>query len=100
MRQKWGKKVSRSKEARNEMEEKQEVRKVRRIFTPEQKFERCLVLGSDSASILAGVRVRPPVLLIGVNDRSHTLDGRQQAPQDHKAHPLELARILLHVQRR
>jgi len=28
-----------SKEARNDMEEKQEVRKVRRIFTPEQKFE-------------------------------------------------------------
>src|SRR6266540_152294 len=39
MRQKRGKKVSRSKEARNDMEEKQEVRKVRRIFTPEQKFE-------------------------------------------------------------
>jgi transposase-like protein len=39
MRQKWGKKVSRSKEARNEMEEKQEARKVRRILTPEQKFE-------------------------------------------------------------
>jgi hypothetical protein len=38
MRQKWGKKVSRSKEERNDMEEKQEVRKVRRIFTPEQKF--------------------------------------------------------------
>ena len=39
MRQKWGKQVSRSKEARNEMEEKQEVRKVRRIFSSEQKFE-------------------------------------------------------------
>ena len=39
MRQKWGKEVSRSKKARNDMEEKQEVRKVRRIFTPEQKFE-------------------------------------------------------------
>src|SRR6059058_2326951 len=39
MRQKRGKKVSRSKEARNDMEEKREVRKVRRIFTPEQKFE-------------------------------------------------------------
>jgi transposase-like protein len=39
MRQKWDKKVSRSKEERNDMEEKQEARKVRRIFTPEQKFE-------------------------------------------------------------
>jgi transposase-like protein len=39
MRQKWGKEVSRSKKARNDMEERQEVRKVRRIFTPEQKFE-------------------------------------------------------------
>jgi transposase-like protein len=39
MRQKRGKKVSRSEKARNDMEEKQEVRKVRRIFTPEQKFE-------------------------------------------------------------
>src|SRR6266478_6140707 len=39
MRQKWGKKVSRFKEERNDMEEKQEATKVRRIFTPEQKFE-------------------------------------------------------------
>ena len=39
MRQKWGKKVSRSKEERNDMEEKQEAKKVRRKFTPEQKFE-------------------------------------------------------------
>jgi hypothetical protein len=39
MRQKWGKKVSRSKKERNDMEEKQEGRKVRRKFTPEQKFE-------------------------------------------------------------
>ena len=31
--------MSRSKEERNDMEEKREVRKVRRIFTPEQKFE-------------------------------------------------------------
>src|SRR6266542_21096 len=39
MRQKWGKEVSRSEEARNDMEEAQEVKKVRRLFTPEQKFE-------------------------------------------------------------
>jgi transposase-like protein len=39
MRQNWGKKVSRSKEERDDMEEKQEARKVRRQFTPEQKFE-------------------------------------------------------------
>jgi transposase-like protein len=39
MRQKRGKEVSRSKEARNDMEERQEAKKVRRIFTPEQKFE-------------------------------------------------------------
>ena len=31
--------MSRSEEARNDMEEAQEVKKVRRIFTPEQKFE-------------------------------------------------------------
>jgi hypothetical protein len=57
MRQKWGKKVSRSKEARNEMEEKQEARKVRRILTPEQKFEilkdidRCKTIKKDWRSI-------------------------------------------------
>jgi hypothetical protein len=34
-----GKEVSRYKKARNDMEEGQEVKKVRRIFTPEQKFE-------------------------------------------------------------
>src|SRR5512145_367666 len=39
MRQNWGKKVSRSKEEGNDMEEKQEAKKVRRKFTPEQKFE-------------------------------------------------------------
>jgi hypothetical protein len=39
MRQKWDKKVSHSKEERNDMEEKQEAKKVRWIFTPEQKFE-------------------------------------------------------------
>src|SRR3972149_4899810 len=39
MRQKWGKKVRRIKEARNEMEENQEAKTVRRIFTPDQKFE-------------------------------------------------------------
>ena len=39
MREKWGKKVSRSKEARNDMEEMEEGKKVRRIFTAEQKFE-------------------------------------------------------------
>ena len=39
MRQNWGKKVSRSEEEGNDMEEKQEARKVRRKFTPEQKFE-------------------------------------------------------------
>ena len=39
MRQKWGKEVSRSKEEENDMEGKMEEKKVRRIFTPEQKFE-------------------------------------------------------------
>jgi transposase-like protein len=39
MRQKWGKKVSRSKEERNDMEGKTEQKKARRLFTPEQKFE-------------------------------------------------------------
>ena len=39
MRQKWGRKVSRSKEAWNEMEEQQEGKKVRWMFSPEQKFE-------------------------------------------------------------
>ena len=39
MRQKWDNKVSRSKEDRNDMEEKQEAKKVRWIFTPEQKFQ-------------------------------------------------------------
>jgi transposase-like protein len=36
---KLGKEVSRSKEKGNDMEEKQEAKKVRRKFTPEQKFE-------------------------------------------------------------
>ena len=31
--------MSRSKKARNDMEEKQEVRTVRRMFNPEQKFD-------------------------------------------------------------
>jgi hypothetical protein len=39
MRQNRGKKVCRSKEEGNDMEENQEARKVRRKFTPEQKFE-------------------------------------------------------------
>src|SRR6266568_3229957 len=39
MRQKWGKKVRRSEEERNEMDGKMGERKVRRTFTPEQKFE-------------------------------------------------------------
>jgi hypothetical protein len=39
MLQKWGKKVSPSKEPRNDMEDKQEAKTVRRIFTPEQKLE-------------------------------------------------------------
>ena len=39
MRQKWGKEVSRSKEEENDMEGKMEEKRVRRIFTPEQKFE-------------------------------------------------------------
>jgi hypothetical protein len=39
MRQKMGKEVSRSEEGKNDMEEKQEAKTIRRIFTPEQKFE-------------------------------------------------------------
>jgi hypothetical protein len=38
MRQNWVR-VNRSKEERNDVEEKQEARKVRRKFTPEQKSE-------------------------------------------------------------
>src|SRR2546422_582589 len=65
MRQKRGKKVSRSKEARNDMEEKQEVRKVRRIFTPEQKLDilkdiqRCATLkeGRSVSEVLGTVGV-------------------------------------------
>ena len=39
MRQKWGKKVSRSEEANDREEKVDGGKKVRRIFTPEQKFE-------------------------------------------------------------
>jgi hypothetical protein len=39
MRQQWGKEVSRSNEGRNDMEENQEEKKVRRSFKPEQKCE-------------------------------------------------------------